>query len=155
MAYQRPIKVIFVCSIGIWLVAVTALYGWLLAIVLPDPGSHEAADAILGAIVLSPLIPIELLGLAAIAGLWRGWRSTPYLAIGWGIVQSLVALLALAAPSGDSAVLMGLLTLCAFVGLFAGIGLLPGILPRLYLTPRRAVSAGRPRRGDPPAGARP
>ncbi len=155
MASLRPIKFILVCSIAVWLLVVVGLYGSLLAIILPRPNSHDAADAMLAAIFMSPLIAIEILGLAALFGLWRGWHATPYLAIGWGICQSLVALLALALPSGDALALILVPALFAFIGLFAAIGLLPAGLPHLYLTPRRAVSAGRPRRGGPPTGGRP
>ncbi len=125
MRQKRPFRLVLESSILVWLAATSFLYGLLLATILPDPGSHEAADAILGAIVFSPLLLIELVGLAALIGLWRGWPAAGRLGVAWGILQCLVAL-PVVGGGGEVSPIMAVLALFAVAGLAAALGLTLG-----------------------------
>ena len=69
----------------------------VLASVVPplisDPGSHEAADALLALIVFSPQVLVTVLGIAALVGWLRGWGRAAGLSVVWGVLQSVIATL--------------------------------------------------------------
>src|SRR6187200_432257 len=82
----------FVVAALCWITAVVLVVAWILALVIRDPSSHEADDAILAFILWSPMLIVALVGVVAVARVVRGPRRVGALALGWSLLALVLGL---------------------------------------------------------------